>query len=139
MIDMLTQRPERRRAVHAVLALLIGLGFSTPSLAADPKAPSVKSSSTYKKHRDRGTTIVIIDEDDRSSSTAPKPKTRSKAEKAPAAPSSRSSSDDDDDTRIIIRKTSKTSDKTSSGPKVIVVDRNSDKGCDGGGVCVIRP
>ncbi|AKI03053.1 hypothetical protein IMCC20628_04380 [Hoeflea sp. IMCC20628] len=141
------QTPRRRHAARAALAFLIGLGLSAPVLAPafanEPMAPAGKSRSIHqqKKWRKGDVTIIIIDEDDRSRSTVPKPKLGAKTGKTVPAPSSRIDRDDDN-TRIIIRqtrKTGKTGSKTSTGPKVIIVDKNTDNGCSGSGVCVIRP
>jgi len=136
MTDMLTPRHSRSRTVQAALAVMIGLGFSTPSLALDPKPPSAKSRPYYKEYVEQGVTIIILDEDARSSSKAPKPELKAKADKP--APSSRIKRDDDD-TVIIIKKSRKTGGKLRPGPKVIIVDKTTGSPCTGSGVCIIRP
>lgn len=125
-----------RVPVRAALVLLIGLGFATSALASDLTPPSGK----FKSLRDRSdVTVIIIDKNDRRSTSHIGAPSRSKS--IPAAPSSRFVRDDDDVTiRVRRNHTSGSGHNTvnRSGPKVIIVDRNTGR-CSGGGVCVIRP
>lgn len=123
-----------RRPARAALALLIGLTMSGTALATELKPPASKS----KLLRDRDVTIIIIDENDRrSSSTAGAPAATQPA--LPRPPASRIIRDDDELT-IRVRRDRATNSGTvvRSGPKVIIVDQNSN-GCGNGSVCVIRP
>lgn len=126
------------RPVRAALALLIGLTICGAAAgtagATELKPPASKS----KLLRDNDITIVIIDENDRrarSRSDAPARSSRSELQ----PPSSRVSRDEDE-FRIRVKRDRSGNSGTDarSGPKVIIVDQNS-RGCDGGGVCVIRP
>lgn len=133
MTDMLSQRGRFGRAGQMTLALVIGLGFASSALATEPKAPSSKS----KLLRDRDVTIVIIDENDdkRSTSRIGAP---SKPLSSPVRQPSGKIKRDDDVIKVYIKPNTGSGTVKRTGPKIIIVDKNSN-GCDGGGVCVIRP
>jgi hypothetical protein len=125
-----------RIPVRTALVLFLGLGLATSALASELTPPSGK----FKSLRDHGdVTVIIINKNDRRSTSrigAP-----SRSQSIPAAPSSRFVRDDDDVTiRVRRNHTSGSGHGTvkQSGPKVIIVDRNTGR-CSGGGVCVIRP
>jgi hypothetical protein len=123
-----------RKPARAALALLIGLAVSGTAMATELLPPAGKS----KLLRDRDVTIIIIDENDRrSSSRIEKPRG---SKQAPLQPPSSRIIRDDDELTIRVRRDRSASSGTivRSGPKIIIVDKNS-SGCDGGGVCVIRP
>ena len=123
----LTSTPAR-----AAFALLIGLGICTTAFAGELKAPSGKS-RLLRDNND--VTIVIIDKDDNSSSSQVRTPGKSQSSTL-QQPSSRIKRDDDE---VTIRfKRDRTTTSARTGPKIIIIDRNSGS-CDGGGVCVIRP
>ncbi|GAB5462508.1 MAG: hypothetical protein HoeaKO_44150 [Hoeflea alexandrii] len=142
---LFSHAPGRRTAL-AALALLAGFGMAIGSsaLASDLKPPSGKS----RLLNDSDITIVIIDDNDRRSSSRSGGSSRS--EPAPVRAPSGKVSREEDDVTIRFRRDRSTATGTGStvtttgtstgnpGPKIIIVDRNSN-GCDGGGVCVIRP
>lgn len=134
MINTLSSTSKVRRPVQAALALLVGLTFAGTALATELKPPASKS----KLLEDRDVTIIIIDENDR----RPSSRVNAPAAKQPALPlppASRASRDEDEFNIRILRDRSAGSRKiVRSGPKIIIVDKDS-SGCDGGGVCVIRP
>ena len=123
-----------RRSARAALALLIGLAVSSTAVASELLPPASKS----KLLRDRDVTIIIIDENDRRSSSRSGGSSRS--EQAPVRAPSGTLSRDEDEFKIRIRRDRSTNAGTTvrSGPKIIIVDKNS-SGCGGSGVCVIRP
>ena len=144
MTAKLFSRTVTRRPAQAILALLIGAlpigsGASTTAFAAELKAPAGKS----RLLRDNDITIIIIDEDDDKRSTS-RIGTPSTSKSSPVRqPSARINRDDNDLTIRFKRDRSARSGSGNapsirSGPKVIIVDKNS-FGCDGGSVCVIRP
>ena len=123
-----------RRPARAALVLLIGLAVSGTASATELLPPASKS----KLLRDRDVTIIIIDENDRrSSSRVEKPAATQPG--LPRSPASRLSRDEDE-LKIRIRRDRSANSGTivRSGPKIIIVDQNSN-GCGGSGVCVIRP
>ena len=123
-----------RRPARAALALLIGLAVSGTAVATELLPPASKS----KLLRDRDVTIIIIDENDRRSSSRVEKPAATQPD-LPRPPASRVSRDEDE-LRIRIRRDRSTNADTTvrSGPKIIIVDKNS-SGCGGSGVCVIRP
>ena len=142
MTTKLFSRALTLKSSRAALALLIGalligalpIGFamSTTAFAAELKAPSAKS----RLLRDNDdVTIVIIDEDDNrsTSQTGKASKSRSSTLKPPSTRIRR-----DDDELTIRFKRDRSTSSARSGPKIIIIDKNSGS-CDGGGVCVIRP
>lgn len=154
MTATLFPHPPGRRTALAALALLAGFGMAigNSALASDLKPPSGKS----RLLNDSDITIVIIDDNDRRSSSRSGGSSRS--EPAPVRAPSGKVSREEADVTIRFRRdrstatgsgstvtTTGTSTVTTTGtstgnpgPKIIIVDRNSN-GCDGGGVCVIRP
>ena len=124
-----------RRPVQAALALLIGLAVGGTALATELLPPASKS----KLLRDPDVTIIIIDENDRRRSSSRVDAPAGTQPALPRPPASRISRDEDE-FNIRIRRDRSTSSGTTdrTGPKIIIVDQNSN-GCDGGGVCVIRP
>jgi hypothetical protein len=127
-------RPEARKPVLAALALLIGFGISASALATELKPPAGKS----KLLNDSDVTIIILDRNDSRSTSQIGVPGRSQSSSV-GQPSSRIKRNDDDLT-IRFKRNDSTRSGTivRSGPKVIIVDRNSD-GCGGSSVCVIRP
>ena len=138
MTATLFSRAQGRRTALAALALLAGLGIGSSALASELKPPSGKS----RLLNDSDITIVIIDGNDRRASS--RSGGSSRPEPAPVRPPSGKASREEDDVTIRFRRDrsattgSGNAGTRNPGPKVIIVDRNSN-GCDGGGVCVIRP
>lgn len=152
MTTTLFSHASGRRTALAAVALLAGIGIGSSALASELKPPSGKS----RLLNDSDITIVIIDDNDR------RPSSRSggsgRSEPVPVRAPSGKVSREEDDVTIRFRRDSSTTTGSGStvtttgtstvtttgtstgnpGPKIIIVDRNSD-GCDGGGVCVIRP
>ena len=134
MTVTLSSTSKVRRPVRAALSLLTGLAVSGTALATDLKPPASKS----KLLRDSDVTIIIIDENDRRSSSRVDAPVATQPD-LPRPPASRIIRDDDELTIRVRRDRSANSGViVRSGPKIIIVDKNS-SGCDGGSVCVIRP
>ena len=121
-----------RKPVQAAIALVLALGIGTTALATELQSPASKS----KLLRDKDVTIIIIDkDDDRSTSQSDTPgQPLSSALRQPATKIKR----DDDVTIRIKRGNSNGGTIVRSGSKVIIVDKNTN-GCNGDGVCIIRP
>jgi hypothetical protein len=120
-----------RKPVQAAIALVLALGIGSAALATELKSPASKS----KLLRDKDVTIIIDKDDDRSSSQGgASGQPLSSAPRQPATKIKR----DDDVTIRIKRNSSNGGTIVRSGSKVIIVDKNT-SGCNGDGVCIIRP
>ena len=120
-----------RNCLIAALALLTGFGIAAAH-ASEPMAPASKS----RLLRDKDVTIIIIDDHDRRPASKTPDRKSSTTVRQPANAIDRE--DDDVTIRLKHKNSSSGSASRDSGPKVIIVDKHSN-GCDGGGVCVIRP
>lgn len=138
MTTKLFSRAVGHISAGAALALLIGLGAGTAAFADELKAPAGKS----RLLRDNDVTVIIIDKHKKRSKHETTTPGKSKSPQL-RQPSSRISRDDDELT-IRFNRDRKTGSGSSSarsersGPKIIIIDKNTN-GCNGGGVCVIRP
>jgi len=132
MTAKLFSHTRQRKPVQAAIALVLALGIGSTALATELKSPASKS----KLLRDKDVTIIIIDkDDDRSSSQGGAPgQPLSSAPRQPATKIKR----DGDVTIRIKRDSSNGGTIVRSGSKVIIVDKNT-SGCNGDGVCIIRP
>jgi hypothetical protein len=155
------RRPGMRLRAGLVTAG-IAAAFMLPSLAP----ASADDGPVFKKRRDKDITIIVIDEDDRDQKRFVREENRKPpAQRSIERPDNdlviklpRGHRDHDSHDGDRHRRTSGTSDSVNeerfwgkdsastdkrrsgkhSGPKVIIVDRNS-SACEGSGVCVIRP